>query len=304
MNSKSKFCHLLPSRSAPLSPIFQVFVGGLSLQATDEQMFWEFSAKFGHIIEARIMRFRDGRSRGFGFVQFASHQQYLQALGSKVVVNSQEVECRPSMTPEEAARGARQLLKRKLILYGITEKDCQNEITSFFQGFGEIIRAKYFKNTKSVLGLSQGYIEFKNPFSISRILSNIDLPRLIELRGKTFLVYSAEAKSSNTKSWKDAFKLKYAKKRNLVTEFPSVKSIVRSQVTTDDQSPQNIRQNLQTKFSSNFAGNQIFLLSTFPKSSEPQDHNLRFNLPKANSRTIVSLRIDGRSHFVLAKMAY
>ena len=49
----------------------QLFVGNLSFKATDDDLRKAFEA-YGRVIAARIVKERDtGRSRGFGFVEFA-----------------------------------------------------------------------------------------------------------------------------------------------------------------------------------------------------------------------------------------
>lgn len=49
----------------------KLFVGGLSWGTSDEMLRAAFE-KFGSIVEAKVVTDRDtGRSRGFGFVQFA-----------------------------------------------------------------------------------------------------------------------------------------------------------------------------------------------------------------------------------------
>ncbi|CAF4360854.1 unnamed protein product [Rotaria sordida] len=48
----------------------KVFIGSLSYNI-DENAFRDYWTKFGPVIEASILRDRDGHSRGFGFVTFA-----------------------------------------------------------------------------------------------------------------------------------------------------------------------------------------------------------------------------------------
>ena len=305
MNSKSKMCPQFSSQYFNEQSTYQVFVGGLPLDAKDQEMFAEFSKTFGQIADARIMRFRDGRSRGFGFVQFVSFNQYIQALGScKVRLNGHQIECRPSMTPDEAAKGARELLKRKLILYGITDQAFQDEISSYFQGTAEVVRAKFFKNSKNIFGFGQGYIEFSSPASIFQIVNNAQLPRIIEVAGKPLLVYSAEAKSSNTKSWKDAFKSTYARKNMLIPGFPSAKSIVRSQETADEYRSHNSRSVSPIKLSASGAQRVCTIRpSLFQKQLQQGDQNMRFNLPQAKLGPILSLKIGCRNHTLISKMS-
>nr|XP_024929654.2 glycine-rich RNA-binding protein 2, mitochondrial [Ziziphus jujuba var. spinosa] len=58
----------------------KLFIGGISYQ-TDEQSLREAFAKYGEIVDARIIVDRDtGRSRGFGFVTYTSSEEASSAI--------------------------------------------------------------------------------------------------------------------------------------------------------------------------------------------------------------------------------
>ncbi|XP_038895325.1 glycine-rich RNA-binding protein 3, mitochondrial-like [Benincasa hispida] len=58
----------------------RVFVGGLSY-GTDDQGLREEFAKYGEVVEAKVVMDRDsGRSRGFGFVTFAANEEASSAI--------------------------------------------------------------------------------------------------------------------------------------------------------------------------------------------------------------------------------
>ncbi len=68
----------------------KVFVGGLPWAVTDERL-GEVFASYGEITEAKVILDREtGRSRGFGFVTFASETEAQSALE----MNGQEMEGR------------------------------------------------------------------------------------------------------------------------------------------------------------------------------------------------------------------
>ncbi|XP_050257530.1 glycine-rich RNA-binding protein 3, mitochondrial-like [Quercus robur] len=83
----------------------KLFIGGLSY-GTDEQSLKEAFAKYGEVVEARIIMDREtGRSRGFGFVTYVSSEEAssaIQALdgqdlhGRRVRVNYATDRARPS----------------------------------------------------------------------------------------------------------------------------------------------------------------------------------------------------------------
>ncbi|XP_040986755.1 glycine-rich RNA-binding protein 10 [Juglans microcarpa x Juglans regia] len=106
----SEFCALKPSvyqaiRCLSSMSTSKLFIGGLSY-ATDEQSLKEAFAKYGEVVEARIIMDREtGRSRGFGFVTYTSSEEAssaIQALdgqdlhGRRVRVNYATDRARPS----------------------------------------------------------------------------------------------------------------------------------------------------------------------------------------------------------------
>ncbi|KAF5477167.1 hypothetical protein F2P56_003838 [Juglans regia] len=106
----SEFCALKPSvyqaiRCLSSMSSSKLFIGGLSY-ATDEQSLKEAFAKYGEVVEARIIMDREtGRSRGFGFVTYTSSEEAssaIQALdgqdlhGRRVRVNYATDRARPS----------------------------------------------------------------------------------------------------------------------------------------------------------------------------------------------------------------
>jgi RNA recognition motif-containing protein len=58
----------------------KLYVGGLAWATTDQSL-QEAFAKFGNVVSAKVMTERDsGRSRGFGFVEFASAEEAQAAI--------------------------------------------------------------------------------------------------------------------------------------------------------------------------------------------------------------------------------
>jgi RNA recognition motif-containing protein len=81
----------------------KVFVGGLAW-ATDDMRLNDAFAQYGDITEAKVIVDREtGRSRGFGFVTFASDEAADAALG----MNGQELDGRTIRVDRANSRGDR-----------------------------------------------------------------------------------------------------------------------------------------------------------------------------------------------------
>lgn len=64
---------------APAEPNQKLFIGGLAWAATDEDLRAAF-APFGEVVSASVVRYPDtGRSKGFGFVEYATIEEATKA---------------------------------------------------------------------------------------------------------------------------------------------------------------------------------------------------------------------------------
>lgn len=78
-SSQGSFSKDRPSSVIPSREENKVFVGGIHVEANEEDL-KDVMSHFGEVVETILMRDREtGRSRGFGFVTFASHDAALKA---------------------------------------------------------------------------------------------------------------------------------------------------------------------------------------------------------------------------------
>ena len=302
MNSKSKWCQNIQSfKQGPIdwTPM-QIFIGGLPLIANQTDLATLFDDDFTSLLEVRIMRFRDGRSRGFGFIRFGDQVEYQRALDIKTFnVRGTLVECRPSVSGEVAAEEAKKLLKRKLIVYGIPATLQASQIHSYFAVFGEIIRAKIFRNNKKSHQADQGYVEFESPTSVRRLLQNLEAPKIEVINSIPILIYSAEAKSSSTKNWKELFSRNLRNSSMRIPIFSSEKSVEISQKTTTESQMSPHRVQLFSNFHNQAAHNQP---SKFKASPLPVPQgNYRINLSLPEGFQLQRVLAEGVSHTLAMK---
>ncbi|GAB4829895.1 Cinnamyl-alcohol dehydrogenase Flavonol reductase/cinnamoyl-CoA reductase [Ancistrocladus abbreviatus] len=81
---------------------FRCFVGGLAW-ATDDQTLGRAFSQFGEVLESKVINDREtGRSRGFGFVTFATKQAMRDAIEG---MNGQNLDGRNITVNEAQSRG-------------------------------------------------------------------------------------------------------------------------------------------------------------------------------------------------------
>lgn len=75
----------------------KLFVASLSFKIKDDELFEIFSA-IGQVVSAKVIFDREGRSRGYGFVEMANEEEAVEAIeklngsshfGREIVVNKQ-----------------------------------------------------------------------------------------------------------------------------------------------------------------------------------------------------------------------
>jgi len=93
----------------------KVFIGSLSYNI-DENAFREYWTKFGTVIEATILRDRDGHSRGFGFVTFADSASVDALMQSRPhTLDNRVVEPKRAVPREETHKPNMQLSVKNFI---------------------------------------------------------------------------------------------------------------------------------------------------------------------------------------------
>ena|SRR3990167_2035922 len=280
MNSKSKWCQdseYCDGQAPDGCMTNQIFIGGLPLHTTEQDLVDYFGGELGFVSQARIMRFRDGRSRGFGFVQFGCKLDYYQALEIHTfTISGVSVQCRPSVCQTVANQEARNMQKRKLIIVGMEGFICEQSCESHFAVYGPVVRVKIFRSEHKRTLTVQGYVEFGSEHAVQNILGNKAQPRIISLKNSLLLVYSAEAKSSSTKTWKESFKAQIKSRKPKFPLFGSEKSVGLSQQTTTTQ--KNIMLPLSRFSGAHNATAERDGSPSLPKLDFAEGGNYRFNL--------------------------
>lgn len=87
----------------------KLFVASLSFKIRDAEL-TEIFASVGEVVSAKVILDRDGRSKGFGFVEMATQEEAEQAIiklngsnqfGRDIVVNKQKPQEKKTYAPRE-----------------------------------------------------------------------------------------------------------------------------------------------------------------------------------------------------------
>jgi hypothetical protein len=104
----------------------KVFVGGLAHKTTTQHLRDHFG-RFGTIVDAVVLRWPDGRSRGFGYVTFADVSGAASVMDEAHSLQGREVDVK------RAVPGT-----NKLFIGGLPQNATSNELREHFETFGMV----------------------------------------------------------------------------------------------------------------------------------------------------------------------
>ncbi|UJR31078.1 hypothetical protein I4U23_018587 [Adineta vaga] len=176
-----------------LEPDFlrKIFIGGLSYKASEETCKAYFS-QYGDVLDLVIMRDRDGRPRGFGFVTYKSSSMVDRFMAARPhVIDSREIEPKRAVPKANHDKVESSLNSKKLFVGGIrNETISEHDLNEYFAKYGNIIDAVLMKTNE---GRSRGFgfVEFDDYDPVDKIV----LEKTHILKGNTLNVQKALPKA-------------------------------------------------------------------------------------------------------------
>jgi len=159
----------------------KVFIGGLAHKTTTQHLRDHF-CRFGHIVDAVVLRWPDGRSRGFGYVTFAESVSAAGVLKEAPhVLSGREVEVK------RAVPGT-----NKLFVGGLPQNTTANELREQFEKFGVVSDAVVMIDPVTSRSRGFGFVCFlPGPEGASAVVSSLQQYDNHRIRGKWIEVKSA-----------------------------------------------------------------------------------------------------------------
>ena len=211
MNSKSKWWENCSWEEddgpRPINPTdYQIFVGGLG-PAVDEPYVRDiFEREVGPVWDVMILRFRDGRSRGFGLVQFVSKKSVEKAMEiGEIQIDKNMVKLRLAVEKKQATSHAKLLFRRKVVLFGLNEQLDHQALTEYFKKYGQIEKVMIFDEAVEKSTCKPGYVQFEQEECVSAILADLQLPQICIINNQKLLIYSGQAKGTYVKAWRNYY---------------------------------------------------------------------------------------------------
>merc|ERR1719424_1873334 len=104
----------------------KLFIGGLPRETSTQNLRDHFS-KHGRVVDCVVMRWSDGRSRGFGYITYDNNDSATEALKNTQTLGGRLVDVK------RAVPGT-----NKLFVGGLAQGVAAAELRTYFAGFGPV----------------------------------------------------------------------------------------------------------------------------------------------------------------------
>ncbi|KAL4824634.1 hypothetical protein H8958_002666 [Nasalis larvatus] len=128
-------------KESPKEPeqLRKLFIGGLSFETTDESLRSHFE-QWGTPTDCVVMRDPNTkRSRGFGFVTYATVEEVDAAMNARPhKVDGRVVEPKRAVSREDSQRPGAHLTVKKIFVGGVKEDTEEHHLRDYFEQYGKI----------------------------------------------------------------------------------------------------------------------------------------------------------------------
>jgi len=151
----------------------KLFVAGVSWNTTDDG-FLNYFARFGDISEALVMRERNGRSRGFGFVTFKDAATIEKLQSQTLTLDGRKLDIMEAIPRGEMLNSTKPLPK-KLYIAGVSWNTTDDGLFNFFSRYGTVVSAQIQRDRQTGRSRGFGFVSFEDASSAEKVLADQNL---------------------------------------------------------------------------------------------------------------------------------
>uniref|UniRef100_M3Y3I9 RRM domain-containing protein n=1 Tax=Mustela putorius furo TaxID=9669 RepID=M3Y3I9_MUSPF len=149
----------------------KLLIGGLSFETTDESLRSHFE-QWGTLTDCVVMRDPNTkRSRGFGFVTYATVEEVDAAMNARLhKVDGRVVEPKRAFSREDSQRPGAHLTVKKIFIGGIKEDTEEHHLRDYFEQYGKIEVIEIMTDRGSGKKRGFAFVTFDNHDSVDKIV--------------------------------------------------------------------------------------------------------------------------------------
>ena len=148
----------------------KLFIGGLNYSTTEDQI-RDYFQQFGELVDCVLMKFNDsGRSRGFGFVTFATSAQLDDCQAARPhILGDKTLETKRATPRSDSAKPESQMCVKKLFIGGVSDEMEDEDIRDYFSQYGKVINVEQLRWNESGKKRGFGFVEFEDYDSVDKV---------------------------------------------------------------------------------------------------------------------------------------
>jgi len=152
----------------------KLYIAGVSWSTTDDG-FMNFFARMGDIHEAIVMRDRNGKSRGFGFVTFKDPAVAERLHGQTLMLDGRKLDIMDAIPRNEMINAVKSQPSKKLYVAGVSWNTTDDGLYNFFSRFGTVMSAQVQRDRPNGKSRGFGFVTFDDPTSAEKVISEQNL---------------------------------------------------------------------------------------------------------------------------------
>jgi len=117
----------------------KLFIGGISFETTDDSLN-EYFQKYGEITDCVVIKDSEsGRSKGFGFVTFATEQEADACMNERPhTLHERQIDVKRAVSREESSKPGAHVQVKKIFIGGVKKGMTEDMLRQYFEEFGSI----------------------------------------------------------------------------------------------------------------------------------------------------------------------
>lgn len=148
----------------------KLFLGGLSWDTTEDSLRLHY-AKHGTVADLVVMKDKmTGRSRGFGFVTYATKAAALEAVRHPATIDGKRVEAKVAQSREAMGGGGAKRRPKKIFVGGLDPDTTEGEVRECFAQFGSVEELLIMKDGATSLPRGFGFVTFCDEAAVDACL--------------------------------------------------------------------------------------------------------------------------------------
>jgi RNA-binding protein Musashi len=174
-----------PIKADLSSEIKKMFVGGLNWDTTEDDL-RDYFLKYGAVESVSIRKDREGKSKGYGFVDFENASSVEEVLSTRHILDGKVID------PKRAIPKTEQDKVGKIFVGGLPAEIKPKGFKEFFSQFGNVLDAQLMINKNTGMCRGFGFITYDSPLVIEPLVAK----KFIDYNGRDVEIKRAEQKAS------------------------------------------------------------------------------------------------------------